>query len=29
MARFPRELYPETIIDKDDGHISMKKNMNL
>ncbi len=26
MARFPRELYPETIIDKDDGHISMKKH---
>src|SRR5271169_2059953 len=24
-ARFPRDLYPETIVDASDGHISMKK----
>ncbi len=25
MARFPRDLYPETVVNKDDGHIFMKK----
>ncbi len=29
MARFPRTLYPETIVDKDDGHISMKKHESM